>query len=249
SGYTPLPPARILDTRAGTGAPKAKVAAQTSIPLTIEGADSGALPATGITAVALHVTETDATGGAFLSVYPDGEDVPSTSSLNFATGSTVSNTVIVPVGSDGAVRLYNGALTGSIDVIADVAGYYSTDSTGAYVPVGPTRIVDTRTSSPMGNGSKIVVTPSSLDSAIPSTADAYAANLTVTAPTASGVIIAYPAGSTQPSTSNLNYGKGQTVAGLSQVSAGTSGSFVVLNQETSGTVQMIVDVSGYYTSY
>jgi hypothetical protein len=248
SGYTPLAPARILDTRSGTGAPKAKVAAQTSIPLTIDGADSGALPATGITAVALHVTETDATGGAFLTVYPDGEDVPSTSSLNFATGSTVSNTVIVPV-SDGAIRLYNGALSGSIDVIADVEGYYSTDSTGAYVPVAPTRIVDTRTSTAMSNGSKILVTPSSLDSAIPSTADAYAANLTVTAPTASGVIIAYPAGSTQPSTSNLNYGKGQTIAGLSQVSAGSSGSFVVLNQEVSGTVQMIVDVSGYYTSH
>ena len=59
--------------------------------------------------------------------------------------------MVVPVGPDGKIQLYN--LAGNADVIVDVTGWYSDSSnaaaTGAsYVPITPTRICDTRSASP-----------------------------------------------------------------------------------------------------
>ena len=45
------------------------------------------------------------------------------SNLNFTAGQTVPNLVIVPVGADGKIRLYNGS-PGTVQLIADIAGYY-----------------------------------------------------------------------------------------------------------------------------
>ena len=54
------------------------------------------------------------------------------------------NLVIVPVGADGKVDLYN-ASSGTVHFVADVFGYFSTASGGAtYFPVGPARVLDTR---------------------------------------------------------------------------------------------------------
>ena len=48
---------------------------------------------------------------------------PTVSNLNFTAGQTVANLVIVPVGADGKIRLYNGS-PGTVQLIADIAGYY-----------------------------------------------------------------------------------------------------------------------------
>jgi hypothetical protein len=129
--------------------------------------------------------------------------------------------------------------------------YFSTAGSD-YTAYGPTRILDTRKGlgavGPLRSGVPVSLKIAG-NGAIPSTASAYAANLTITAPTGSGLIIAYPTGSTRPATSNLNYSKGQTIAGLSQVPADGSGDFTLYNQESAGTVQMIADIFGYYTSY
>jgi len=76
-------------------------------------------------------------------------------------------------------------------------------------------------------------------------AGVYAAvlNVTVTNPTTSGYIIAYPAGQGVPSTSNLNYVAGQTVANLVEVPVGSNGqvSFYAGGSAT----DLILDVQGY----
>ena len=46
-----------------------------------------------------------------------------TSNLNFTADQTIANLVVVPVGADGNVIVYNKA--GSVHVIADVAGWYT----------------------------------------------------------------------------------------------------------------------------
>ena len=122
SGYQPVTPTRVLDTRSGTGAAKAKVAADAGLPVAIAGA--GSIPS-GISAVAVHVTVTDTAGNGWIAAEPDGAGVPGTSSLNYLRGQTISNTVIVPVGKDGKIELYNGGASGSVDLIADVSGYFS----------------------------------------------------------------------------------------------------------------------------
>ncbi len=45
------------------------------------------------------------------------------SDLNFAGGLTVPNLVVVKLGTNGAIDLYNAF--GSVDVIVDVVGWYS----------------------------------------------------------------------------------------------------------------------------
>ncbi len=46
-----------------------------------------------------------------------------TSDLNWTAGLTVPNLVVVKVGADGKIDIYN--LAGSTDVIADVVGWYN----------------------------------------------------------------------------------------------------------------------------
>ncbi|MBR7832212.1 hypothetical protein KDL01_03015 [Actinospica durhamensis] len=255
SSFYSLDPTRILDTRNGTGAAKAKVAPHGSIQLAITIPASSAAPKTGITAVSLHVTAVDATANGFVTAYPDGQTRPTASNLNDTTGAAVSNTVVVPVGADGKVDLYNGSPTGSVDLIADITGYYSTTTvTGlatVFVPVTPSRVADTRTSKAMTPGSTVTFRPVGGHNTMPAPDTTYVVNLTVTAATGNGLITAWPHGEPTPNTSNLNYLRGQTVANLAQIRSGSidaSGNDVIAsNTESGGTVEFIADVFGYYT--
>jgi hypothetical protein len=252
SGYTALAPARLLDTRkgTGTGGTVAKVNPGKPLTLTVAGADSGDLPATGITAVALNVTVTDTSGTGFITVYPDGTSVPTASNVNYVPNQTVANTVLVPVGSDGKIDfLDSGATAGPTDLIADVTGYYSAASPGEYFPVAPTRLLATRSTSPLAPNGKAVVNPAQSDASIPSSATGYAFNVTVTQPTGTGLITVYPDGTSVPDTSSVNYTPGLTVANLAQATPGTDGSVDFANLGAlAGPTQLLVDVFGYYAA-
>jgi hypothetical protein len=113
-------PSRILDTRHGTGAAEAPVGAGQHIAVQVAGV--GQVPSSGVTAVVLNVTAVSATKSSYLTVYPDGEAAPGVSNLNFAANQTVPNLVVVPVGADGKVDVYNNA--GDVEVLADIFGYY-----------------------------------------------------------------------------------------------------------------------------
>jgi hypothetical protein len=114
--FTGMTPTRVLDTRSSIGNHPAKLGPGATLTLTIPG-----LPA-GVTAVALNVTATDPTAGGFLTVYPGGGTRPTASNLNFGAGQTIANMVLVPVGPGNTVRFYN--LSGTVNVIADLTGYY-----------------------------------------------------------------------------------------------------------------------------
>ena len=73
-------------------------------------------------AVVLNVTAVNPTGNSYLTVFPDGAGQPLASDLNFSAGQTVPNLVVVRVGSNGVVDIFNAA--GATDVIADVVGWY-----------------------------------------------------------------------------------------------------------------------------
>jgi hypothetical protein len=85
-------------------------------------AGKGGVPPTGTTAVVLNVTATNATSASYLTVWPDLTTRPLASDLNFVAGQTIANLVIVKLGSNGKVDIYNAA--GSTDVIVDVVGWY-----------------------------------------------------------------------------------------------------------------------------
>jgi streptogramin lyase len=124
SRYVGVIPARILDTRDGTGGVSAPVGANAFIPVTVAG--RGNVPAMTATtppsAVVLNVTVTNPTVGGYLTAWPDGASRPLASDLNYGPGVTVPNLVVVKLGSNGMIDLYNAY--GSVDVIIDVVGWY-----------------------------------------------------------------------------------------------------------------------------
>jgi serine protease len=112
-----LPPSRILDTRTdGRG----MVPGSSGRAVTVAG--QGGVPAGGASAAILNVTVTDTTDGGFITVFPTGVNRPTASNLNFIAGQTVPNLVMVPIGTDGKIMLYN-ASTAPVDLVADVVGY------------------------------------------------------------------------------------------------------------------------------
>ena len=250
-GYSPVTLDRLLDTRKGLGAPAAKIAANSGVPVSIAGADS--IPS-GVSAVAVHVTVVDTTGNGWIAAEADGAGTPSTSILNYLKGQTVSNTVIVPVAADGKIELYNGGGSTSVDLLADVTGYFSTTAADGYFPVTPYRAQDTRTTGEKltaGGTETYSLSTNEPGSAIGMTIPAGAslvANLTVVDETANGFITAYPAGTSLPTVSNLNYLKGQTLAGLALLPTTGSAQNVDVYNNSTGTTDLLVDVMGYFTS-
>ena len=245
-------PARVLDTRKGTGAPVARVAAKATLHLGVLG--QGGVPASGVAAVVLNVTVAAPSGSGFVTAFPDGAPRPTVSNLNFVAGQTVPNLVVVPVGANGKVALYNGS-GGSTDLLADVAGYYlsgvPTDP-GAFVSVGPARVLDTR----KGTGAPVarVAAKATLhlgvlgQGGVPASGvAAVVLNVTVAAPSGSGFVTAFPDGAPRPTVSNLNFVAGQTVPNLVVVPVGANGK-VALYNGSGGSTDLLADVAGYYLS-
>jgi hypothetical protein len=77
---------------------------------------------TDVIGVMLNVTAVFPTANTFVSVLPEEPTgTPTTSNVNVLAGGVKANTVIVPLGPDGSVWLYNGL--GTTKVAVDVVGY------------------------------------------------------------------------------------------------------------------------------
>ena len=236
--YTAVTPRRVLDTRSGLGAARARVTAGGRVTLTIP-----CLPA-GATAATLNVTVTNPTATSYLTAYPAGATQPTSSNLNFVRGQTVANLVMVPVSSGGKVTFSNAA--GTVDVIADLAGYYTPTVGTRFITRPPDRILDTRiglgaSKAPAGPGTVTLVVPG-----LPAGTTAVALNVTSTRGTAASYLTVYPTGGARPTASNLNFVKGQTVANMVFVPVGTGGRISFYNSV--GTVDILADLAGEYTS-
>jgi hypothetical protein len=239
-----LAPTRILDTRDGIGA----VGPGATLPLQVTGRNS--VPANGVTAVQLNVTATNPTAASYLSVFPSGGTLPNVSNLNFGPGQTIANSVVVPVGPDGKIDIFNHV--GRVDVVVDISGYYTGNPPGTLPQGGvyemmdtPTRVLDTRSDGgPLHSGQSRALTVSGLHNMQPGTPTAVVLNVTVTNPTANSFVTAYPDGSPVPTASNLNFVPGQTLSNLVVVPVGPDGKVAFFNHV--GNVDVIVDMFGYF---
>ncbi|MEV4557082.1 N-acetylmuramoyl-L-alanine amidase [Kitasatospora sp. NPDC049285] len=239
-------PARLLDTRAGLGAPAAKVGAQKSITLQVAGADLGggkSVP-NDITAVVLNVTATNPTSSSFVAVYPNGQARTAASNLNFGAGQTIPNLVVVPV-VNGKVDLYNN--DGTVDLIADISGYYRTSGGSSFVSAGPTRLLDTRSglgapADKVGRQQSIALQVAGR-AGVPADVTAVVLNVTATEPTGPSFVAVYPDGQARSAASNLNFTTGQTIPNLVVVPV-VNGKVDLYNND--GQVHLIADITGYY---
>lgn len=126
AAFQAISPKRMLDTRAGG--------------TTIDGAGQGGGPAVGgavtevqitgragvpsnAVAAVLNVTVTATSDAGYVTAFPCGTTPPTASNINFGTGATVPNGLIVKIGAGGKVCLF--ASTGT-HLIADVSGYFTT---------------------------------------------------------------------------------------------------------------------------
>jgi endoglucanase len=243
--FVPVVPARIADTRAGSGHPNAGLKLTAGSTLNVQVTGAGGIPAAGVTAVVLNTTVTDTTTAGFLTVFPTGTMLPTASNLNWTAGVTVPNRIMVPVGTGGQVAFYNGL--GSADLIVDVSGYF-TDSSGAgasFTPVTPARIIDTRNGmGPLGAGATMPVQVAGNGGVPSSGASAVVLNVTVVNPTAGSDLVIWPDLAGQPSASDLNFAAGQTVPNLVVVKVSPLGKIDIFN--AFGSTNVIVDVVGWY---
>jgi hypothetical protein len=251
--FHPVAPYRVLDTRStvamGPGESR-------SVQVTGTGGPAG-LPAAGVAAVVLNLTVTRPTASSYLTVYPGGQPLPPTSNLNFLAGETRANRVLVPVGADGTITIYNRA--GTSQVIVDVGGWYTAPGSTAaggsrFVGLTPTRFEDTRRSA-LGPLVKEARTYRVAGTAgIPAAGDpdaptAVVLNVTAihTATTTGGYFTLYPADApARPLASDLNFKGNQVVANLVVVKLAPDGGFTLASVAPDAT-HAVIDVFGYYT--
>ncbi|WP_206665913.1 hypothetical protein, partial [Pedococcus bigeumensis] len=181
------------------------------------------------------MTVTAAKSAGFLTVYPDGSTMPTASNLNFAAGQTIPNLVIAKVGANGRIALTNGA-SGTVQVIADIAGYYlagTPSAPGAYTPLNPARVLDTRTNlggtGPVAAHGTVHLQVAGRGGVPASGVSAVVVNVTVTAAKSAGFLTVYPDGSTMPTASNLNFAAGQTIPNLVIAKVGANGRIALTN--------------------
>ncbi len=240
--YQTITPTRLADTRTGLGASRSQVAGRTEISVQVAG--RAGLPSAGVQSVVLNVTAVKPQWAGYLTVRPVSGSRPLSSNVNYAKDRTVANQVIAKVGSDGKVRVYSSA---DSDVVVDVAGYYT--STQMMSTLTPARLLDTRSglgasARPVSAGSRVDLSVAGRGG-VPSNAAAVVLNVTAVTPSRAGHATVWPAGTSQPATSNLNYAAGDTIAGLVVAKVGAGGKVSI---GTSAGSDLIADVLGWIPS-
>jgi hypothetical protein len=248
-GFVPIVPCRVVDTRNANGAFGGPfLSGQTSRGFTIP---SGAcsIPVTA-QAYSLNVTVVPHTGLGFLTMYPCGQPVPGSSTLN-SDGRVKAVGAIVPAGTSGAVCAFT---THDTELILDINGYFIPSTNAAslhFYPVTPCRLVDTRNAAGALGGPALVgqttrTFPLRTACSLPPTVQAYSLNVTAVPTNGIGFLTAWPAGQTQPSASTLNAPAAPVaVANAAIVPAGTNGDVSVF---TTHNTDLIIDVNGYFAA-
>ncbi len=257
--FTPLVPARLMDTRplpagqttdgffqnGGALAPGEKRF------LTVT--NRGGIAPAEVGSVVVNVTVAGSSSGGFLTVYPAGVATPNASNLNFSAGQVIANMAVVKVGDSGQIVVSNPY--GNTPVIVDVVGYFP--SNGGENPLVPARLMDTR---PAPSGATVdgqfqgagALAPGESRTltvtgrgGVPSVgAGAVALNVTVAGSSGNGYLTVYPTGVATPNASNINFTAGQVIPNMVIVKVGTNGQITISNPFSSTPV--IVDVVGWF---
>lgn len=238
AGYTPLTPTRVVDTRDGVGGVAvAPLGAGQVLEVPLAGVAGVPDDATG---VILNVTSTNTDTPGYLSVFPCGDGVPGTSSVNHELD-PVANLVVVGLGEGGAVCVLSYV---SADVVIDVAGWLKPGV--AFTPATARRVGDSRDGT--GVEQRVVpddgelVVPVAGVSGVPAEATAVAISLTLTNTSEAGYATAYACGAA-PYASNINYVAGESRANAAVVGVGEGGAICV---RTSQEADVLVDVTGWF---
>ena len=243
-------PARLVDTRTA-GGPIASGASRCFGVAGLAGIPANAA------AVVLNMTAVGQTTNGWLTVYPNGQAVPSTSTLNFGTSEfAIANGTIMRLGTGGQVCVNVGTVNsvpGSARAILDATGFLPSGAPSqvAMLP-SPVRLADTRTSGgPIATGASRCFQISGLAS-IPRDAAAVVLNVTAVGYSTNGWLTVYPNRQALPGTSSVNFDRSEyAIANNTSVRIGAAGQ-VCVNVGTvnsaPGSSDVVLDATGYLTS-
>ena len=121
STFHALPPARLLDTRTGTGL-SGSFKSHHARAFQVTG--RGGVPVDAV-AVTGNLTITRQTSGGYLFVGPDPQNNPTSSTLNVPLGDTRANGLTVALSPAGTLSAtFVGSSSATAQVVFDVTGYY-----------------------------------------------------------------------------------------------------------------------------
>ena len=223
------------------------------IPRTFQVTGRGGVPADAI-AVTGNLTVTAQTSAGYVSLGPVATASPTTSTINFPLGDNRANGVAVTLGAGGTLSaVYKGGPGGATTALLfDVTGYFVPDGSGAtYVPLTPTRLLDTRTGNGL-SGAFVIGIPRTFQvtgrGGVPADAIAVTGNLTVTAQTSAGYVSLGPVATASPTTSTINFPLGDNRANGVAVTLGAGGTLSAVYKGGPGgaTTALLFDVTGYF---
>jgi len=254
SFFVAVTPSRILDSRSGNGVASHFTANQPQTFMVKGRTDSQGkviIPSDAI-AVTGTLTMTNQTGSGYAYIGPVFSGAPGSSSLNAPPGDERANDVTVSLNSSGGLSaVYVSSVVGAkADLMFDVSGYFTKSGGLRYVPIVPTRMLDSR----IGNGLSGVFqsrTPRAFlvrgRWPVPAAAQAVTGNLTVTSQTLKGSGFMAASAPAYPTCSTISFPVGDNRADgvtLQLSSSGTLGLVYVVDAHA--TTNFVFDVSGYF---
>ena len=148
-------------------------------------------------------------------------------------------------------------LAGTLTIVAVNVGDAASNAPSSLSPIVPCRLVDTRADQQVGTRGQPIPANTSLTFAvwgtngecnIPNTATGIATNVTIVNATADSFLTVYPADAVQrPKASNLNWVAGANPT-PNQVTVGLSAAGAINVYNLAGSVDVIVDIVGYYSA-
>ncbi len=261
--HTLSKPVRLLDTRAGQGncdSVSTPIPAGTSLTTLARVTCEGLTIPSAAQAIAGNATVINGSGQTgYLTLYPNGVAAPLAANMIYFPGQLLSNAFTTSLSANGEFNIFGER---TIDMVIDVAGYYSneaTDVNGAgllFTPLSrPVRILDTRAGegncdsvgTPITGGSSIATAGRLTCEGImiPNSAQTLLGNVTVINQTGQlGYLTLYPDGVPQPLVANMIYEPGQILSNAFVVGLNSgTGQFRIFAERT---LEAIVDISGYF---
>jgi len=246
--FVSVAPCRVVDTRGPNGpfgGPPIQGGTFRSFPIPLSDCNISA------SAGAYVLTVTVIPNGrlSLLTVYPTGESKGAVTTMVSLDGRIKSDPTIVPAGANGAVSVYASDTT---NVVIDIAGYFApaSNSTLAFYPLPPCRVVDTRgPNGPLGGpylpGGQERDFPVLESPCIPQglNPQAYSMNFTAVPHGPLNYLTVWPTGETLPMTFTLTDPTGTIVADAGIVTAGLNGAISVY---PSNDTDLVIDIDGFF---
>lgn len=220
-------------------------------------------------AVEASVTAAAPTGTGFLRAWPNGENLPGATFLNFTKGQGITNTGAIKLAPTGALDLAVQNFGGPSHYIVDVQGYYVPEaavpagSQGAYyVPTVPCRVLDTRAGGggildngvtrnyrAAGTGWEFALQGGRPDGCgLPDGSAAAAVTVTAVSPLGTGYARVWPNDGAAPSATFLNFTKNQGITNSGAIKLASAGALDLSIKNFGGPSHYIIDVQGYFVA-